>query len=264
MTTSGDPHRPGRHRAGAPRPGATGGGRRAAGPQDPAVAGPGLSPGPAPGLSSGLSPGLDPGAVEWGSRVPPSGPAGATAYSADSPDLFPPLPEPAVRRTAPRGATAWARTEDDAAGPPPFAWPDDRPGPPKDADDAEDAEPGPEEAAGASPWPGRPPRRRGAVAATTALVLGAASLLALPLFGLGVLVAVAGLVAGGVGLRGMARGRALAGLALSVLSLAIAASVAAWLASVGVVRCFDESLYPTRDDVEACLAERLGLPVTLG
>lgn len=101
--------------------------------------------------------------------------------------------------------------------------------------------------------------------ATAALVLGVASLLLLPVCGIGVLVAVAGLIVGIIAMaRGTARGGALAGLALSVLTLLIAGAFAAWLASTGVTRCLDESLYPTRADVEACLEERLGVPITTG
>jgi hypothetical protein len=239
-------------------------------------------------------PRVTPGPVEWGTRVA-GGPVGATAYSADSPDLFPPLPEPEERRPpAPaRAADGWRARPDSRYGayggpgahggaqgtqgaqgaPPPFAWPDS-PDPAARASDA--GEPGPGRANGESPWPqgtgpghpGQgpwPPRGRGTAAATTALVLGVASLLLLPVCGIGVLVALAGLVVGVVALtRGVARGRALAGLALSVLALLIAVSFTAWLASTGVARCLDETLYPTRGDLEACLQERLGVPLMVG
>lgn len=255
MTRAGDPHRPDRREDAEGRPRAAGGGRRA-GPDEPTAAMPRVTP------------------VEWGTRVA-GGPVGATAYSADSPDLFPPLPEPEGRFSRPgtAGGSGGRHARPDprsgAGAPPPFAWPDS----PESLARAS-GEPGPGEprrANGESPWgPGHPesgpwPPRRGTAAATTALVLGAASLLLLPICGIGVIVALAGLVVGVVALtRGAARGRALAGLALSVLALLIAVSFLAWLASTGVARCLDETLYPTRGDLEACLQERLGVPVAVG
>ncbi|GGM94965.1 hypothetical protein GCM10010106_49620 [Thermopolyspora flexuosa] len=261
MTRSGDPYRPDRREGATGRPWAPGRHARTGGPDEPTVA----------------LPRLTPPATEWGTRVA-SGPAGATAYSADSPDLFPPLPEPEPRHPSapapgtPAGATAAApprRAADRGPGtaPPPFAWPDEQGASgPDDADRPANWEPWPgpsHRAGGARPWP--PRRRKGARAATAALVLGVASLLSLPLCGVGALVAVAGLVTGVVGVaRGAARGRAVAGLLLSALTLAIVVAAAAWLASTGVARCLDEHLYPTRADAEACVAERLGIPAPSG
>lgn len=269
-----------------------------------------------------------------GTASAPSGPIGATVYSVDSPDLFPPLPEPEPRPARPgatppgpmppgamppgpmpggatgarpsggrraesrrrRGADArhgahpaagngWgvgrAAVASSAAGawdggPPPFAWPDDDPATGMQAGGEPGGRPpegwearqwhgayGPgHPPPGAGPW--QPPRRRGTAAGTTALVLGIASLLLLFVCGIGVVTALVGLVVGVVALsRGTARGRAAVGLLLSVLTLLIAASFAAWLASTGVTRCLDETLYPTKGDLEACLEERLGVPVTI-
>lgn len=265
MTKSGDPHRLDRRESGTGRTWARGRHARADGPGgEPTVA----------------LPRLIPPATEWGTRVP-SGPAGATAYSPDSPDLFPPLPEPEPRppaapaSRAPAGATAApplraAHDTGPGTAPPPFAWPDDPAG-----GSAPDGE-GQGRPADWEPWPGpahragsrpatRRRRRERTRAATATLVLGIAGLVTLPFCGVGAVAAVAGLITGVVAVtRSAARGRAVTGLLLCAATLVIAVAAALWVAATGVGSCLDESLYPTRADAEACVAEKLGIPAEPG
>jgi membrane protein implicated in regulation of membrane protease activity len=100
-----------------------------------------------------------------------------------------------------------------------------------------------------------PPQRRGLGIA--ALVLGIASLLTLALCGLGVLLALAGLVIGVIAIvQRNGRGMAVAGLLLSALTLVLAIGLAVWLYD-RIAPCSDQTRYPTREARDQCLQKRV-------
>jgi hypothetical protein len=104
---------------------------------------------------------------------------------------------------------------------------------------------------------GYPPRqeRRGLGVAT--LVLGIAALVTLLLCGLGVIVAIAGIVVGIIAVaRDSGRGMAVTGLVLSALALLIAIAGGIWFFS-RVAPCSDRSRYPTKADRDRCLEHRV-------
>ncbi|GII96246.1 DUF4190 domain-containing protein [Sinosporangium siamense] len=103
-------------------------------------------------------------------------------------------------------------------------------------------------------WP--PPRPAGGGLATTALVLGIAGILLLPIFGIGLPIAILGLILGIVAtVKGVGRGRAIAGIVLSLIAIVLAIIAMVWFANR-----FGECLnLPTQDLVQRCLERKLGV-----
>ncbi|MEV5749943.1 DUF4190 domain-containing protein [Actinoallomurus sp. NPDC052308] len=100
-----------------------------------------------------------------------------------------------------------------------------------------------------------PPQRRGLGIA--ALVLGIAGLLTLALCGVGVILALVGLLIGIVAVvRRNGRGMAVAGVVLSALTLLIAIGFAVWFYG-RIEPCADRTRYPTKADRDRCLQERV-------
>lgn len=100
------------------------------------------------------------------------------------------------------------------------------------------------------------PHRRGGLG-VAALVLGIAALLTLLLCGLGVLLAIAGLIVGIIAwARDSGRGMAVAGLVLSSVTLLIAIFLGAWFYS-RIAPCADRHRYPTQQARDACLQHRV-------
>lgn len=101
-----------------------------------------------------------------------------------------------------------------------------------------------------------PPRGRRGLA-VAALVLGIVAILTLPLCGLGTLVAIAGIIVGVIALsRQGGRGMAVTGIVLSAISLIVAIVGAALLFS-RVAPCGDHARYPTKQDRDRCLQQRV-------
>lgn len=106
---------------------------------------------------------------------------------------------------------------------------------------------------GYEPVPYRPSRRLG----TTALVLGIVAIVTLVLCGLGLLVAIAGLVVGIVAAaQNKGRGMAVGGIALSVLTMVIAAGAITWF-SGRVQPCTKKRDYPTTQERNDCIQRRV-------
>ena len=100
------------------------------------------------------------------------------------------------------------------------------------------------------------PRKRSGLG-IAALVLGIAALITLVLCGLGVLLAMAGLIVGTIALaRGSGRGMAVAGLVMSSLTLLIAIGLGVWLYD-RIAPCADKSRYPTQQARDDCLQKRV-------
>lgn len=100
-----------------------------------------------------------------------------------------------------------------------------------------------------------PPPRRGLGIA--ALVLGIAGLLTLPFCGIGLLLAIAGLIVGIIAVvRRNGRGMAIAGLILSAVTLAVAIGLAVWFYG-RISPCADRTRYPTRQARDHCIQERI-------
>lgn len=100
-----------------------------------------------------------------------------------------------------------------------------------------------------------PPPRRGLGIA--ALVLGIVAIVTLLLCGVGAVVAVAGVVIGIIAVaRGNARGMAVTGLALSVVTLLVAIGAGIWFFG-RVAPCTDQRRYPTKADRDRCLEHRV-------
>lgn len=96
--------------------------------------------------------------------------------------------------------------------------------------------------------------------ATAALVLGILSLFLLVVCGVGVLLALVGLILGIVAVtRGGGRGRAVAGIVLSVLTLLLALLFVLWLTNSGITDCFDPDRYPSQSAVQDCLEREYGV-----
>ncbi|MFI7042395.1 hypothetical protein ACIBI0_37440 [Microbispora rosea] len=117
------------------------------------------------------------------------------------------------------------------------------------------------------PGPGGPPGRPwgpqpGGGLGTAALVLGICSIVLLLVCGIGTLVAIVGLIIGIVAIaRNSNRGRAVGGVVLSTLTLLLAlmASVALynWFTTKHVGECFDRRIYPTQEDAQRCVQDKL-------
>ncbi|TQS18280.1 DUF4190 domain-containing protein [Microbispora hainanensis] len=108
------------------------------------------------------------------------------------------------------------------------------------------------------PWGPQP----GGGLGTAALVLGICSIVLLLVCGIGTLVAIAGLVIGIVAIaKNSNRGRAIGGVVLSTMTLLLALimSVALynWFTTKRVGECFDRRLYPTQEDAQRCVQDRL-------
>jgi hypothetical protein len=110
---------------------------------------------------------------------------------------------------------------------------------------------------------GRPygPRGGGGLG-TAALVLGICALVLLLVCGIGALVAVVGVIFAVVAIaKDSNRGRAIAGLVLSVLTLVLAVIFAVllvnWYQSRDLGECFDPIKYPTAEDAQRCLEGKL-------
>jgi len=96
-------------------------------------------------------------------------------------------------------------------------------------------------------------------------VLGICSIVLLLVCGVGTLVALVGLVLGIVAIaRNSNRSRAIWGVVLSTLTLLFALIIGVvfvnWFQSRHVGECFDRSLYPTQEDAQRCLQDKLGEP----
>ncbi|MEV4455537.1 hypothetical protein [Microbispora sp. NPDC049633] len=112
-----------------------------------------------------------------------------------------------------------------------------------------------------APWGAQP----GGGLGTAALVLGICSLVLLLVCGVGTLVAVVGLVLGIVAIaRNSNRRRAVGGLVLSALTLLLALVIGVilftWFQTRHVGECFDRRLYPTQEDAQRCVEDRLAGP----
>ncbi|MEU6427047.1 hypothetical protein ABZ860_14230 [Microbispora sp. NPDC046973] len=117
------------------------------------------------------------------------------------------------------------------------------------------------------PAPGGPPGgpwgpQPGGGLGTAALVLGICSIVLLLLCGVGTLVAVVGLVLGIVAIaRNSNRGRAIGGVVLSALTLLLALIISValynWFTTRHVGECFDRRLYPTQEDAQRCVQNKL-------
>lgn len=100
------------------------------------------------------------------------------------------------------------------------------------------------------------PRKRSGLG-VAALVLGIAALLTLLLCGLGVLLAVAGLIVGVIAwARDNGRGMAVAGLVLSAVTLLIAIFLGVWFYD-RIAPCADKTRYPTQQARDDCLQRRV-------
>lgn len=100
-----------------------------------------------------------------------------------------------------------------------------------------------------------PPPRRGLGIA--ALILGIAALFTLWLCGLGIVVAIAGLIVGVIALvQHSGRAMAVTGITLSALTLLITIGAGVWLYN-RVSPCGDRDRYPTKADRDRCLQERV-------
>ncbi|GGO16311.1 hypothetical protein GCM10010116_32950 [Microbispora rosea subsp. aerata] len=112
------------------------------------------------------------------------------------------------------------------------------------------------------PW-GRQPS--GALG-TAALVLGICSIVLLLVCGIGTLVALVGLVLGIVAIaKNSNRTKALVGVVLSGLTLLFAVIMSVviynWFQTKHVGECFDPRLYPTQEDAQRCVQDKLaGVP----
>ncbi|WP_182907670.1 DUF4190 domain-containing protein [Microbispora sp. H13382] len=96
-------------------------------------------------------------------------------------------------------------------------------------------------------------------------MLGICSLVLLLVCGVGTLVAVVGLVLGIVAIvRNSNRRRAVGGLVLSGLTLVLALVIGVifytWFQTRHVGECFDRRLYPTQEDAQRCVEDRLAGP----
>ncbi|GAA4484134.1 hypothetical protein GCM10023191_006840 [Actinoallomurus oryzae] len=104
---------------------------------------------------------------------------------------------------------------------------------------------------------GYPPRQQRKGLGVTTLVLGIAALVTLLVCGLGVVVAIAGLIVGTIAVvRDNGRGMAVTGMVLSALALLIAIAAGVWFFS-RVAPCSDRSRYPTKADRDHCLEHRV-------
>jgi hypothetical protein len=100
-----------------------------------------------------------------------------------------------------------------------------------------------------------PPQRRGLGIAT--LVLGIAALLTLVLCGIGVILAIPGLILGIIAIvRRNGRGMAVAGVILSAVTIVIAIGLAVWFYG-RVAPCADQTRYPTRQARDHCIEQRI-------
>jgi hypothetical protein len=101
-----------------------------------------------------------------------------------------------------------------------------------------------------------PPRQRRGLG-VAALALGIAAIITLLLCGLGAILAVAGTVIGIIAVaRNNGRGMAVTGLALSVITLALAIGAGVWFFG-RVSPCTDQARYPTKADRDHCLEGRV-------
>ncbi|GII77412.1 hypothetical protein Sru01_23940 [Sphaerisporangium rufum] len=168
---------------------------------------------------------------------PPAGPPGEPYPPSAGPPAY---GEPGGPAYGPQYGERYG--ERHAAGPPPYGTPYGAP-------------PG----AGRQPPEGWPTGARpGGGLGTAALVLGIVSILLLVVCGIGVLVALAGLVVGFVALaKNSNRGRAITGLVLSGLTLLLAIIGFGWF-----FNNFSECLnLPTQAEVQQCVERKLGIEV---
>ncbi len=101
-----------------------------------------------------------------------------------------------------------------------------------------------------------PPQARNGLG-VAALVLGIAAIITLLLCGLGVVVAIAGLIVGIVAAaQNNGRGYAVTGITLSAVTLLIAIGAGIWFFSL-VSPCADKARYPTRSARDLCLQTRV-------
>ncbi|WP_211590543.1 DUF4190 domain-containing protein [Microbispora sp. H11081] len=96
-------------------------------------------------------------------------------------------------------------------------------------------------------------------------MLGISSVVLLLVCGAGTLVALAGIVVGIVAMaRNSNRRRAIGGLVLSALTLLIALVVGvilySWFQTRNVGECFDRGRYPTQEDAQRCVEDKLTGP----
>ncbi|GAA0406020.1 hypothetical protein GCM10009530_67740 [Microbispora corallina] len=96
-------------------------------------------------------------------------------------------------------------------------------------------------------------------------MLGVCAFVLLFVCGVGTLVAVVGAVLGAIAIaRNSNRGRAVAGLVLSVLTLVLAVVLGVliynWYQSRNLGECLDPVRYPTKEAAQRCLEGKLGGP----
>jgi hypothetical protein len=107
---------------------------------------------------------------------------------------------------------------------------------------------------GYKPYPSAAPPRRGM--GVTALVLGILAVPTLLLCGIGLVVALAGLVVGGIAVsRRNGKGLAITGITISALTLIIGGLGASWFLTQAR-ECADTKKYPDADARERCVQHR--------
>src|SRR5690242_8255639 len=102
-------------------------------------------------------------------------------------------------------------------------------------------------------YPPQQPRGLG----IAAFVLGIAAIITLLLCGLGAVISIVGVVIGIIAVaRGSARGLAVAGLALSTVTLLVAIGAGIWIFR-RVPPCTEHTRYPTKADRDRCMEHRV-------